>query len=167
VHRSLDASFGLDFDALLPAASILGGSVLQGLLFTALVAATASFVAALVRQPALRLLLFLAGALALTGGSWGSPADLAKQFLARLILLGVLVFGVRQVMRFNILGCFLIIMGTSLLGGATEMLSQPDSFYRANGYAILLALVLLFAWPALAWRQRSPASGARAAGSSS
>jgi hypothetical protein len=61
-------------------------------------------------------------------------------------------------MRFNVPGCFLVVAGTSLLGGAAELLSQPDSFYRANGYAILLALLLLFAWPFLAWR-RGDAAG--------
>jgi len=152
VHRSLEASFGMDFDALFPAASTIGGTVLRGLLLTGLVAASATFIAAQVRQLGLRLLLFLVGALALVGGSWGSPSDFAKQFLARLILLSVLVFGVRYVMRFNILGCFLIVASISLFGGAAELLSQPDSFYRANGYAVLLALVLLFAWPFIAWR---------------
>ena len=131
--------------------------MLRGLLLTGLVTATATFVAAQVRQPGLRLLLFVVGALALTGGSWGSPADLAKQFLARLILLGVIVLGVRYVMRFNILGCFLVVAGISLLGGAAELLSQPDLFYRANGYAVLLALVLLFAWPFAAWRMSGSA----------
>jgi len=158
VHRSLEASFGLDFDALLPTASIVGGTVLRGLLFTGLVTATAAFVAANVRQAGLRVLLLLFGALALTGGNWGSPADLAKQFLARLILLSVLVLGVRQVMRFNILGCFLVVASTFLLGGATELLSQADSFYRANGYAVLLALVVLFAWPLGAWRMGDAAT---------
>ncbi len=165
VHRSLEASFGLDFDALLPAASIVGGTVVRGLLLTGLVTATATFVAAQVRQPVLRLLLLLVGALALAGGSWGSPADLAKRFLTQFILLGVLVLGVRYVMRFNILGCFLIVAGTSLLGGATELMAQPDSFYRANGYAVLLALVLLFAWPFVAWRMGASAKAVGAAGS--
>ncbi len=68
-------------------------------------------------------------------------------------------------MRFNILGCFLIVSGTSLLGGAAELLSQPDSFYRANGYAVLLALVLFFAWPLVAWRMGDRKSAASAAGS--
>jgi hypothetical protein len=155
VHRSLDASFGMDFDALLPAASILGGTVLRSLLLTGLVTAIAAFLAAQVRQPWLRILLLLLGALALVGGGWGSPADFAKQFLARLILLGVLAFGVQRVTRFNILGCLLIVAGTSLFGGAAELLAQPDSFYRANGYAVLLMLVLLFAWPFAAWRMRT------------
>ncbi|HEY6267087.1 MAG TPA: type II CAAX endopeptidase family protein [Candidatus Acidoferrum sp.] len=162
VHRSLEASFGTDFDALLPAASILGGTLLRGLIFTGFVAAIAAFFAAQVRQPGLRLLLLLVGALALTGGNWVNPGALVKQFLLRLILVGVLVFGVRWVMRFNILGCFLVVAGTSLVGGATELLSQPDQFYRTNGYAVLTALVLLFAWPFFAWQlgdSATPASG--------
>jgi hypothetical protein len=105
-----------------------------------------------VRQPGLRILLFLLGAFSLVGGGWGSPADFLKQFVARFIVLGVLVFGVRRVMRFNLLGCFLVVAGTSLVGGVAELLAQPNSFYRANGYAVLLALGLLFTWPLAAWR---------------
>ncbi len=153
VHRSMPASFGQEFDAILPAASFTGGTLQHGLLLTGIVVTVAAFVAAQVRQTGLRILLLLAGALSLVPGNWGSPADLAKQFLARLILLSILVFGVRYVMRFNILGCFLIVAGSSLLGGASELLSQPDSFYRANGYAVLAALVLLFAWPLMTWRR--------------
>ena len=165
VHRSIEASFGLDYDAVLPAASILGGTVVRGLLLTGLVTATATFVAAQVRPPGLRMVLLFVGAVALAGGSWGSPSDLVKQFLARLILLSFIVFGVRQVMRFNVLGCFLVIAGASLLGGAVELLSQPDSFYRANGYAVLLALVLLFGWPFAAWRMGDSARAVGVAGS--
>jgi len=161
VHRSLEASFGTDLDALLPAASILGGTLLRGLFYTGLVAAIAAFFAAQVRQPGLRLLLLLMGALALTGGSWGNSSDLVKQFLVRLILVAVIVLSVRWVMRFNILGCFLVVAGTSLLGGATELLSQPDQFYRTNGYAVLAALVLLFAWPFFAWQAGDSANPVR------
>jgi len=96
--------------------------------------------------------------LVLTGGSWGSAADFGQRFLTQLVLLGVLVFGVRRVTRFNILGCFLIVAGTSLFGGASELISQPDAFYRTNGYAVLTALVLLFAWPIVAWRMGDSAN---------
>ena len=156
VHRSLPASFGQEFDALLPAASLAGGTLEHSLLLTGLVVAVAAFAAAQVRHAVLRILLLFLGALSLVPGNWGSPADLAKQFLAKLILIIVLTVGVRFVMRFNILGCFLVVAGTSLLGGAAELLSQPDSYYRANGYAVLVALILLFAWPLVAWRLSGP-----------
>jgi MFS family permease len=155
-HRYLDVAFGQEFDDILPAAAIFGGTVLRSLLLTGIVMAVSAFVAVRVRQPGLRLLLFVMASLALVGGGWGSAADFGKQFLARVILLAVLVFGVRRVMRFNLLGCFLIVAGTSLIGGATEFLAQPNAFYRANGYVVLLALAALFAWPLAAWRLFSP-----------
>jgi hypothetical protein len=165
VHRSFEISFGQNFDAFVPAASIVGGTVGHSLRTTGIVAAIACFVAARVRQPGLRILLFLLGALSLVGGDWGSPADFLKEFLTSLILLGALVFGVRRVMRFNLLGCFLVVAGTSLFGDAVELLAQPNSFYRDNGYAVLLALCLLFTWPLAAWRFGPPTLGAE--GSSS
>ena len=151
VHRFFDASFGQDFDAILPAASVLGSTLLGGLRMTAYVVIIASFVAAKIKGTWLRCALFFLGTLAVVGGSWGTPADFAKQFFARLILLGVLVFGVRYIMRFNLLGCFLVVGGTSLLTGAAELLAQPDVFYRTNGYVVLLTLALLLAWPLAAW----------------
>jgi hypothetical protein len=33
------------------------------------------------------------------------------------------------------------------------MLRHPDYFYRANGYGVLVALVILFGWPLVAWRR--------------
>jgi membrane protease YdiL (CAAX protease family) len=152
VQRSLPASIGEGFDAVLPSVSFTGATLQHGLVLTGIVVAVATFVAAQVRHPGARLLLLLFGALSMIPGDWGSPADLAKQFLTKLIFLSVLVFGVRHVVRFNILGCFLAVAGTSLLGGAAELLSQPDSFYRMNGYAVLMVLILLFAWPFIAWR---------------
>jgi hypothetical protein len=151
-HRAAGFSFGQEFDALLPAASILGGTLLRSLFFTGLVALIASFIAAEIRPRWLRFSLFLLGALSLTGGDWGNPADLAKQFLAKAIVLGVMIFGIRRIMRFNILGCFLVLAGTSLLAGVSELLRHPDAFYRTNGYALLVALFLLLAWPLAARR---------------
>ncbi len=152
LHRSVGAAFGQDYDATLPAASILGWSILHSLLMTGLVVAVAAFVAAQVRQPGLRVFLLLAGALSLVGGGWGSPADFGQRFLTQFIVLSILALGVRYIMGFNILGCFLIVAGASLLGGAAELLSQADRFYKENGYVLLVALVLLFAWPLAAWR---------------
>jgi len=154
IHRALPAFFGQELDAINPAISSIAGALQHSLLLTGILAAVAAFVAAEVRHPAARLLLLLFGALSVTPGNWGSSADLAKQFLTQLILLSVIVFGVRYVLRFNILACFLVVAGTSLLGAATELLTQPDSFYRANGFVVLAVLIVLFAWPLAVWRMR-------------
>jgi membrane protease YdiL (CAAX protease family) len=152
MHRSLESAFGTNFDSTLPAAAILGSTIFRGLLLTGLVSLVAAFVAAQIPQRGFRILLFVAGTVTFIGGNWGSSADLSKQFLADAILLAVLVFGVRYVVRFNILGCFLLVALTTLLGGVQEMLGQSDSFYQANGYALLLVVLALLAWPLFAWR---------------
>jgi hypothetical protein len=42
------------------------------------------------------------------------------------------------------------------LGGAAELVTQPNLFYRTNGYAILLAIALLLVWPLILWRISAP-----------
>ncbi len=158
-HRVAEAGFGSDFDAILPAASILGTTLLHSLVLTGTVALIASFIAAQLRARWMRFLAFLLGVLAITGSGWGSPADFAKQWLAQAIFLAVVVFGVRRVMRFNILGCFLVLAILALVGDAATLLPQPNAFYRANGYAVVLMLVLLLAWPFVAWRTSSGNGG--------
>jgi membrane protease YdiL (CAAX protease family) len=158
LHRSLDASVGQNFYAVLPVAAVLGGGILRGLLLTGLVALAAAFVAAEVRPLWLRAALFLLTALSLVG-DWGSPGDFAGQFLAQGILLGVLIWGVCRVVRFNLLGYFLVAAGGMLFSGAAELLVQPNPFYRANGYAVLLVLAALFAWPCMNWQLRTDSKG--------
>lgn len=157
MHRGAAASFGQNYDAILPAASVIGSTVLHSLYITGVIAVIGSFIAAQVKRPILRALILLFAALALVGGNWGHPADFAKQFLMRLILVAVLAAGLRWVMRFNILGGFLVVACTLLLGAAVELLAQPDQFYRANGIALVAGLVLLLGWPLLAWRMKTPA----------
>ena len=159
-HRSTPADFGSNFDAYLPLASTLGMSLLHSLLFTGTVALIASFIASHLRAAWLRILVFLLATLALMPSNWGSPADFVKQWLAELILLSVLVFGVRYILRFNLLGCFLLLATTALISAAAELLGQADRFYRLNGYGVILALVLVLAWPVFAWRMPSGTTGA-------
>lgn len=162
LHRGLPASFGDSFDAVFPAATIIGGGILRALFLTGTFALAAAFLGAELRVRWLRLVLFLALAAAQIS-DWGNGADFLKQFLGSLLVLGVVVLGIRNVVRFNLLGCFLVIVSAALLGGATELLSQPESFYRSQGYWVVGALVLLVAWPLVAWRTVSPQESERPA----
>ena len=158
-HRAAEVAFGTDFGGRIPAAAILGAALQHGLLVTGLVALAASFVAGALRNRWLRVVAFMLGAISLVGGNWGSPADFAKQLAAKTILLAVVVFGVRRIMRFNLFGCFLILMISAIASGAAELLRQPEGFYRANGYGLVAALIALLLWPLVSWL-RSPAQSA-------
>jgi membrane protease YdiL (CAAX protease family) len=158
IHRFSPANFGDAFDAAYPSAMVIGGAILRALLFTGLVALAASFLGAELRVRWLRLVLFLALAATMVS-NWGSPTDFLQQFFVALIILAVVVFGIRRLARFNMLGWFLVIACPALLGGAIELLSQPNRFYQMQGYLVLAAMFLLLLWPLITWRLK-PASPA-------
>jgi hypothetical protein len=153
LHRGIPSSFGDLYDSVFPGIGVVGGVVFRALLMSGVLLLGGAFLGAELRVRGLRLFLFFAVAAALVT-SWGSAADFLKQFLASAILFGVVVAGMRQVVRFNMLGLFLVIACTTLLGVASELLMQPDQFYRVNGYGVLLAIVALWAWPLALWRLR-------------
>jgi hypothetical protein len=151
VHRGYPAHFGDSFDAMFPAATVIGGTLLRALFLTGIFALASSVLGAEVRVRWVRMVLFLGVAASLVS-NWGSPTDFFKQFLLHAILLGVMVIGVRRVSRFNLLGLLLLIASVDLTTGALELLSQPDSFYHAQGYLVVATLALLLGLPLVAWR---------------
>jgi uncharacterized membrane protein YeiH len=70
------------------------------------------------------------------------------------------VVGHLEVVRFNLLGYFLLMAVTSLAGGALSLLQQPNSYLHSNGIAVLAALALLLLWPLAAWRRAASANTA-------
>jgi len=154
-HRSYALTLGRGFDASLPSGAILGAALGGSLFITGAIALIAAFVASSLKSSWMRYLAFLLGVMFLAGSDWGNGVDFAKQFVVEAIVLGVIVFGVQRVIRFNMLGCFLIAAALGLVGGAAQMLGQPDAFYRTNGYALILLMILLLAWPLAVWRMRA------------
>ena len=149
-HRAFPANFGLDFDSYVPGISIPAAAILHAFLWTGLVAAVGGFIVAHCKSPVLRGLLFVAGSVALVSG-WGSPADFLKQWLAQLVFLAVVVLGIARVVRLNLLGYFLVLAVPSLSLGTQELLSQPNGFYRTQGYLVLAILAALLIWPLSRW----------------
>jgi hypothetical protein len=51
------------------------------------------------------------------------------------------------------LACFLISATSALASAAVQLLQQPNSFYRANGIAVVIVIAGLLAWPLIASRR--------------
>jgi membrane protease YdiL (CAAX protease family) len=153
LHRELPASFGELFDSVIPGLGLVGGVIFRGLLATGFLALVAAFVGADLKAPWLRIVLFVTVAAAMVT-NWASPADFLKQFLVSAVMLGVIAVGISRIVRFNLLGLFLIVVCTSLIAGAAELIPQPSAYYKANGYGILAVLILLLAWPLMSWARR-------------
>jgi membrane protease YdiL (CAAX protease family) len=153
LHRETPADFGTSFSAIFPGPAEAGAAVFHSLLTVAVLALAGAFIGAELRARWLRLFLFFAVAASVVT-SWGSPADFLKQFIIESILLVIVVFGIRRVVRFNLLGLFLIAAITALLAATLELISQPDLFYRHQAYLLLLAILTLLVWPLSTWRLR-------------
>jgi hypothetical protein len=155
----LPFSLGQNFDAVLPSGATLGGALISSLFLTGVVGFVAALVASVLRARWVRFAIFLLGAMFLTGSGWGNATDFAKQFLGEAILLGVIVFGVRRIIGFNVLGCLLMVTFLTLLGAAAQFLGQPGAFYRTNGYVVVLLMILWLAGPLGVWRMRAATGG--------
>jgi len=153
VQHALPAHTASSFSALYPAAFILCSALLAALFSTGALALASSLLGAEERVRRLRLVFFFVVATAFIP-DWGSPADFLRQFVINGIVLAFVVYGIRRITRFNVLGLFLVVASTGLVAGAAELLEQPDSFYRMQGYLVLLALVVLLGWPLTMWRLR-------------
>jgi len=151
LHASFPAALPGSLDAYLPAGQEIGRTIISALFLAGLVALAGGFLGAIFRQRWVRLLLFFLLAAALAG-DWGSPSDFFRLFLGRALVLAIAVLGARRLVRFNLLGYFLIAAIAALSRAAVELFSQPNSFYRANGIAVAIAMAALLAWPLLAWR---------------
>jgi membrane protease YdiL (CAAX protease family) len=157
MQRSSPAHLGNSFDAFFPALAAIGSAIVGALFYTAIISLASGYLGSELRARWARILLFLTVA-AMSVSDWGSPADFLKQFLTGAILLAFAVFGVRVIARFNLLGCFLVVLIIGLLGVASELLPQPDAYYRLQGYEVLFVLVLVLALPVIAWRLNSSRS---------
>jgi hypothetical protein len=72
-----------------------------------------------------------------------------------LVTAAAIWYGVTRIVRFNVLGYFLLAAMTALVPAAIELLEQPNPYLRANGYAVAAAAIALLAWPLMQWQRRS------------
>jgi hypothetical protein len=138
-------------DATVPAAQALGLVVMQSYVAIGALALAAGFAAWRLRSTWLQVLLL--GLLALLGAPrWGSAGDLLQHFLIGWAGVLLIWWAVHRVVRFNLLGYFLIAMLTLLTAATAQLLPQPNFYFRANGWALIAVTLALLLWPLVIWR---------------
>jgi hypothetical protein len=150
--RGIGAAVPGGFDAVPPAGQAFAQSIFSGFTVLVVLAALAGLIAMYVRPVWPRVIFFFALALSQVSSPF-STAQFVQQFLLECFFLAVVWWGISRVIRFNLLGYFLLLAGSSLLQAAISGISQPNPYIRANGAATLVMLLLLLMWPLMAWRR--------------
>jgi hypothetical protein len=152
LQHSLGAAAPAGLDSRFPAISGIANLVNNAYLGVGMLAVVAGFLCyAGLRRTAARAAIVVVAALLMVSGV--TVASFARSAVVELVLLCVLWWGVSKLVRFNMLGYFLLLATMTAAQSAAELLTQPNSFFRANGTVVCIAGVLLLAWPLVAWRR--------------
>jgi membrane protease YdiL (CAAX protease family) len=150
VRHTLDSVAPEGLDTLNPAIGTLATGILRSFLMPGMIAIGAALIAAYIRPRWMR-----AGMAGLVAVLFATNAATLGTFLREaafhVVVIIVLWSGVKHIVRFNVLGYFLLAAMTEFISGAVELLTQPNAHFRANGYAVIAFAVALLAWPLLSW----------------
>jgi membrane protease YdiL (CAAX protease family) len=153
LRHTLPAAVPEGLDALNPASGVLGSAITSGFVTTGLVGLVAGFVAAYIRPAWMRAGVLILYAI-LSATDVATPGAFFREAAFRLLVAVAVWFGVSRLVRFNVLGYFLLAATITLASGAVELLEQPNYYSRANGYAILACALAALAWPLIMWRRQ-------------
>jgi hypothetical protein len=152
LRHSLGASVPDSLDLLNPALGALASSIAAAFLITAMVGLAAGLIAAYVRPPWMRAALLILIAVLMTTNVASSGAFL-RDSMAHLVFVAAIWYGVTRIVRFNVLGYFLLAAMLSLIPAAIELIQQPNAYLHGNGYAVVMIALAILAWPLLRWQR--------------
>jgi hypothetical protein len=153
LRHSLDAAVPNGLDALNPAAGGVASAIWDSILITGIVGLLVGLIALYVRPMWIRVgIVILAAALLATNVA--SPRAFSSVAAFYLLAIFVLTLGVTRLVRFNVMGYFLLVAIVWLVPAAFELLEQPNSYFRANGYAVIVIALAILPWPLVHWRRK-------------
>ncbi|HTC63308.1 MAG TPA: type II CAAX endopeptidase family protein [Candidatus Saccharimonadales bacterium] len=156
LRHSLGASVPDNLDQLSPALGAFASSIAAAFVMVGFIGLAAGLIAAYLRPAWMRAALLVLVAVLMTTNI-ASPAAFFREIFVHLATVLVLWFGVTRLVRFNVLGYFLLAAMLSLVPSAIELLQQPNSQFHANGYAVVAFALAILAWPLMRWRQSTQA----------
>jgi hypothetical protein len=139
-------------DANWPALNALAGGVTHSFIVIGVLALAIGVASWYVRPTWMQVAILGLVAILLTPQS-GSTGDFAQSALVTFVQFGAIWWGARRIVRFNLLGYFLVAMLLALVPAAADLLRQPNPFFHANGWLVVAAVVALLLWPLVEWRR--------------
>jgi len=154
-HYSFSASVPGALDASPPALQALAAAAIVSFTTIAVLALVAGFASAYFRD-AWKQVLLLGVVAFLAAPRWGSSGELVQNIVLGWAALLLFWWLARHGLRFNVLAYFLMLVLTMFANAASELLRQPNFYFRANGALLLAVALALLLWPFLAWRRGAP-----------
>ncbi len=156
LRHTLGASVPENLDLLNPAAGAGASSIAAAFLTVGILGLAAGLIATYVRPAWMRagLLVLYAVLMATNVATTGAFFREAAFHLAAVVALW---YGVTHIARFNVLGYFLLAAMIVLVPAAIDLLQQPNPYFHANGYAVVVFALAILAWPlSTSWRRLQP-----------
>jgi len=150
VRHTLGAAVPEGLDAWNPAIGALATGILRSFLIPGMIAIIVALVAAYIRLRWMRAgMVVLVAVLLATNAA--TPGTFLWEAAFHVAIFAALWLSVKHIVRFNVLGYFLLAAMTALVPDAIELLAQPNAYFRANGYAVIVFAIALLAWPLMFW----------------
>ncbi|HET6142943.1 MAG TPA: type II CAAX endopeptidase family protein [Candidatus Acidoferrales bacterium] len=154
LHHSLGPSVPDNLDQLSPAFGGLASGIAAAFVTAGFIGLAAGLIAAYVRPCWMRAALLVLVAILLTTNV-ASTGSFFREAAVHLVVVLVLWYGVTRIVRFNVLGYFLLAAMLALISAAIGLLQQPNSDFHANGYAVVAFAVCILAWPLMRWKRNA------------
>jgi Type II CAAX prenyl endopeptidase Rce1-like len=151
-RHSLPAAVPEVLDASQPALYAIAVAITRSFFTVGGLALALGFASWYLRRAWQQTALLLAVAVLLVAPS-GSAGDFLQSAAVTFVSLAIIWWGAQRVVRFNVLGYFLMTALLLLAGPALDLLRQPNSFFHANGWALAASGVVLLLWLLRAWQR--------------
>jgi hypothetical protein len=148
---SFPASVPAALDANWPSVNALSNGVTQSFLTIGLIILVLGFAASYIRKGWMHVIL-LAALATFSVSRWGSAGDFVQTAAFGFLELAVIWYGARYLVRFNLLGYFLLTMLLVLSPAIGELIQQPNAYYRANSAVLIGAVAFLLILALAGWR---------------
>jgi hypothetical protein len=154
LQHTLGAAVPDGLDGLSPAAGAIASAITASFFTLGVAGLAAGLIAVYVRPRWMRAGLLLLYA-ALMATNVATAGGFLREAAFNVVLVTALWFGVTRIIRFNMLGYFLLAATVALESGAIQLIEQPNPYFHVNGYAVVAFAIAMFAWPFIFWRRTS------------